>query len=802
MSTLDLSQVRAWLELLHGGCAGLVSVSAVDRDGRMVSQAFAGADLDGMLRWVASMDDTGELGIYARVTTLRAVPSSGRGMGEDSYELPALWADMDIAGPGHATTNPLPETFEQCVEILREAGLPDPTRWVHSGGGYYPFWFLDTPVRLDVAENLQLAKAMSVGWQNAIAAAATRLGWHYGKGVGDLARVLRIPGTVNRKEGLQRSCVLLPDQEPRRYEIGALWASEQAAAAKVAALAPAVPAGSLGPARAEPGEVGDRPGDHWAAQTSWAQILEPVGWRYGYSVGRTEHWIRPDKRTPGISATVNFSGLDNLYVFSTDAAPFEAGGSYTKLAAYALLHHGGDFAAATRQLRAEGHGKPLEPIPARTIWTPPVAVVVGNDHDAFWTSRPSLAAIRRVARERLVSPWAVLGCVLAYVCSRIGPHVVLPPIVGSVASLNLFVALVGPSGGGKDAALAVARELLWLDDKVPTHEVGTGQGIDSAFTVQTNKNGPVQFCDAVLFTVTEIDTLAAHGAMSGATVMATLRKVYTGAALGARYADKFKRRPVSAHHYRAALVAGVQPARSGVLLKDADGGTPQRWLWLPTNDPGARAGMSGASFEVGRFGIWTQYPFLQAVGETEDEAAVPQRDRIEIKVCETARAAIVGHRQTRLAADLAGADDDLTGHELLTRLKVAALLALLDGGRAEVGDGDWDLAGVAMGISNETRTVCAGVLNAARRRANLGKALDEVERGEVVNEHQEQRVAAALLRRLQGAQEWVPGSELRRGLRSGDRGVFEAGINRLSAAGQIDAEQSERGVRYRCRQQG
>lgn len=39
-----------------------------------------------------------------------------------------------------------------------------------------------------------------------IKAASGRLGWHYGSGVGDLARVLRLPGSVNRKEALERPC--------------------------------------------------------------------------------------------------------------------------------------------------------------------------------------------------------------------------------------------------------------------------------------------------------------------------------------------------------------------------------------------------------------------------------------------------------------------------------------------------------------------------------------------------------------------------------------------------------------------
>ena len=35
------------------------------------------------------------------------------------------------------------------------------------------------------------------------------------------------------------------------------------------------------------------------------------------------------------------------------------------------------------------------------------------------------------------------------------------------------------------------------------------------------------------------------------------------------------------------MVVGVQPLRAGPLFDDVDAGTPQRFVWLPTDDPGA-----------------------------------------------------------------------------------------------------------------------------------------------------------------------------------------------------------------------
>lgn len=421
----------------------------------------------------------------------------------------------------------------------------------------------------------------------------------------------------------------------------------------------------------------------------------------------------------------------------------------------------------------------------------------------FWTSRRSLAAIRDLARERLVAPWAVLGGVLAFVCSRVGPHVVLPPIVGGYASLNTMWALVGSSGAGKDGAVAVARELLWLDDNIPTHEVGTGQGIDSTYTAQTGA-GPMQFCDAALFTVSEIDTLAGHARMSGSTIMATLRKLYSGAALGARYADQTKRRPVREHHYRAALIAGVQPARAGVLLNDADGGTPQRWLWLPTNDPTADQATAGP-VAVPESGLWQQYSYLQAVGELtdadiEDGKRLILKSRVEIKVCETARSLIVEHRRARLAGPLTGTDEGLDGHALLTRLKVAALLGLFDGGRAEVSEEDWELSDAVMAVSDATREVCVRALTETARKTNVARAHQEVERANVVAEQAEKRVAQTLLRILIRSGDWVPRAELRRRTAARDREHFEPAMSRLINAGSVEDGRAETGAgeRYRA----
>jgi hypothetical protein len=103
----------------------------------------------------------------------------------------------------------------------------------------------------------------------------------------------------------------------------------------------------------------DRPGDHFSSEATWSEILGPHGWRCDSQSGSAQHWCRPGKDT-GCSATTGFcesaDGIDLLYVFSTNAEPFEADGAYSKFAAYAVLEHEGNYVATAQALRARGYG--------------------------------------------------------------------------------------------------------------------------------------------------------------------------------------------------------------------------------------------------------------------------------------------------------------------------------------------------------------------------------------------------------------------------------------------------------------
>jgi hypothetical protein len=215
-ATFVTAHAREFLNILFGDISsGTISVSMIITKGSPLRSAH--------FPWIYHTGDNGEIlgavqqaeawerqyaphSIYFRVSALRpSGPRSGRGDVNDSWALNCMWADLDFGGVGHKPAPdglPLPADEAEARKLVDH--LPAPTLWVHSGGGLYPFWVFDQPAYL-TDDNRAAAVAKSEKWQQAIGRRAGQLKLHYGN-VGDLPRLLRLPGTVNRKEGLERPC--------------------------------------------------------------------------------------------------------------------------------------------------------------------------------------------------------------------------------------------------------------------------------------------------------------------------------------------------------------------------------------------------------------------------------------------------------------------------------------------------------------------------------------------------------------------------------------------------------------------
>lgn len=119
-----------------------------------------------------------------------------RGFGDTVVALPGFWIDIDIKGPNHDATN-LPETIEEALVLLEAFPLP-PTYVIFTGGGLHAYWLLNKPLLIDNDMERQRAKRINSNIQKVIRKEAGKSGLIVDN-TADLARMLRLPGTINLK---------------------------------------------------------------------------------------------------------------------------------------------------------------------------------------------------------------------------------------------------------------------------------------------------------------------------------------------------------------------------------------------------------------------------------------------------------------------------------------------------------------------------------------------------------------------------------------------------------------------------
>ena len=399
-------------------------------------------------------------------------------------------------------------------------------------------------------------------------------------------------------------------------------------------------------------------------------------------------------------------------------------------------------------------------------------VVDLNSTDTFWSCRPALAHVLEFARGRRAGPWAVLGVVLARAVASVEPNVMLPPTIGSAVSLNMFCALVGPSGAGKGAAEGAARDAIQFRDfggsfvDTDTFPLGSGEGLARTFRPAGADDDEPNDRTRALFSAPEVDTIAALGSRQGSTLMPELRKLFMGEQIGFQNASKATRSVLPAHSYRACVTVGVQPVKAGPLLHDADGGTPQRFVWMRVDDPDAPdappAEPAPLVVKMPRWGAGA----------------------VHLEVPEVARDAMDRHRLATLRGEPV---DPLDGHRMLTRLKVAVALMILDGRTVPTAE-DWTLAGTVTRVSDRTRASIEHTIAEKTRAANRARAEAKAAEAEIItdrtDESDRRRIRGAVLRCL-GRRGSATRRELRNTLKANLRDRLDDVLDEALEAGAL-----------------
>ncbi|MFF3660054.1 hypothetical protein [Streptomyces olivochromogenes] len=525
--TADPQVVRDWLTHLYGGCPGFLSICS-DKDG-WAGRRFTTDEtgIEAAVQYASELDRRKAKGVYAQSTTLRERPAEGRG-GEDlAYGLTHLWADGDYGTIGHKPgldDMPAPPDAEGVEKVVAESGLPTPSGWVHTGGGYNPVWMLAENYLINNEDDSAGVKAITTGVQAILAAQAYRHGWSWDVEVGNLDRLMKLPGTINRKEGLARLAAIGPGTGEvfELAELAAVVADlapaaretlEQAAREKQERKAQRTGAAVPPPRRERPAGLhsGDGPLDVLADMLTFRDLLEPEGWTYVGQTGGREKWLRPTAGGDGPSSAYSLLCDDHVAVNWSERSDLPVGAQppgqkLTIGTLYAHLHYAGNTSEAASDIMRAAAGRPargaagrlapailtevkrrcladspygrddvesLRALIADDPWDGPQdeppeppedadapQVVPGLIPEAFWAARPELRHIRMAGHSRTRSGDVALLAVLTRLSALVSHRIRADTGIAGFASLNLFGGIIGPSGIGKSSGVEVADRLM------------------------------------------------------------------------------------------------------------------------------------------------------------------------------------------------------------------------------------------------------------------------------------------------------------------------------------------------------
>ena len=230
----------------------------------------------------------------------------------------------------------------------------------------------------------------------------------------------------------------------------------------------------------------------------------------------------------------------------------------------------------------------------------------------FWDEHPMLSEIWMWAIKRRMSPWALLGALLAHAPLCVSHQWRVPPLgewaenltSGATAidapHIGSYILLVAASSGGKSRAIGSAKGIMEFNyfetgDRAP--KIGhppSKQGLIKMFLAGQEKDEegtPRDFYrQHALIQSGEGQELANFSkqekAGGGWALRAALRDAWTGAELSSDGSIKERQHHLAASLYVLCCLIGVQYRNAPGVLGDKETGDSQRWLVLPANPTG------------------------------------------------------------------------------------------------------------------------------------------------------------------------------------------------------------------------
>lgn len=350
--------------------------------------------------------------------------------------------------------------------------------------------------------------------------------------------------------------------------------------------------------------------------------------------------------------------------------------------------------------------------------------------EEVYAARPELQHIRQAGHSRSRSGDVAVLASLTRLSALVSHRIRADTGIAGYASLNLFGAVVGPSGIGKSTGVEVADRLLPAPPELDFRDglpIGSGEGLAEVFmgvveeeTGEVKKKGGTETPVTVMvrkqvrhnafFYVDEGATITRlMKERSGSTLGETLRSAAVGQTLGQTNASKDTSRYIPSGSYSMGLLVGFQPETAAPLFEEVAEGTPQRFVWVQVIDPS----VPDVQPEwPGELEAWRTAATVAPGDEMSRFVLVSFDESIktELRVADLAK--------QRGQVDTAD-ENPFNSQAPVMKVKLASLLAIL-AGRRHVNTEDWRLALLLWESSCAARDAVLEY-SASRRRAEQEK---------------------------------------------------------------------------------
>lgn len=435
----------------------------------------------------------------------------------------------------------------------------------------------------------------------------------------------------------------------------------------------------------------------------------------------------------------------------------------------------------------------------------------------FFKSRKWLEYAYRYARAVRLSPYGLVGVMLARMSALTPPNVVARVTKTDFPmSLNLNIALVGTTGTGKSKIMRHAAELM-PDASFLLEEVKpkTGESIPAKFVSKipaTDGDGKTikgEYADEVvtdrcLLCMPEVVGLKAAMGRQGSTILPTLLESFSNEPLGEDTKGKQFQIKIPPYAYRLAAVVGVQPNNADVLFNEAQTGLAGRFIYMPSIDADAplrRPALPEGAFPYdttripGGNGLESVAAMIRYGGLAgmPDNGTDARRGYPLTVIPFPSQVMEDADRMQRLG--VRGKADAMDAHRMELAARTAALLALMDY-RLEVNMEDWHIALALMDISDSVRAEC---LDQSRRSAvdfqaeqiSLKRDAEEQANAQIIDRAKKRLLD--LLDTLDPTREGITERDLRNRLSPPQRKVMGDALTDLYKGGKVDRREGPQG---------